>query len=362
MGFDVDVAEGETTPDASEGGRATRWPGRAVLARAREAVREPGRLRARLQVASIFVALAVLWLALAISAKYFLTRTNILNVFSQSAVVGILAAAFTLVLIVGEIDLSITSVQALAGTAAAVFIIQDQLPVVLGIVLVLGIGCLAGLINAYLIVCPRIPSFIVTLAMLGIAQGVAYVLTGAETVGGFPSSYAAIGQGVALGIPVPVLIALGVYVFYYLLLSQTRFGVDAYAVGGARTAANLAGVRSRRVITVAFVLSGLAAAVAGVVLSSELNAGQGDFGTTDLLSAIAAVVIGGTSLTGGVGSVISTAGGVLVISTINDGLVLLGVNSFWVQVAVGVIIIGAVMLDRLVKGELRLIDLVPGRG
>jgi ribose/xylose/arabinose/galactoside ABC-type transport system permease subunit len=358
-------ASGSTQTPVTAGGQES--AGREGVAAARGGrlpgavgalIRNP-RSRDYLQVGSIFLALGALWIALSLSSPYFFTTRNILNILEQSSVVGILAAGFTIVVIVGEIDLSITSVQALAGTVAAVLIVSDNIPVVPGILLVLGVGCLAGLANAYMVVCPKIPSFIATLAMLGIAQGLAFVLTGARTVEGFPSSYETIGQGKVLGIPVPVYFALGVYVVLYLLLSQTRFGVDAYAVGGSRRAATLAGVRSGLVVTIAFVISGAVCALAGVILSSELDAGQGNFGTSNLLNAIAAVVIGGTSLNGGAGSVIGTAGGVLMISSINDGLILLGVDSFWVQVAVGLIILGAVMLDRLFKGELRFADLVP---
>jgi ribose/xylose/arabinose/galactoside ABC-type transport system permease subunit len=316
-------------------------------------------LRRYLQTASIFVALALLWVVLSFSSPYFFTTNNILNILLQSSVVGILAAGFTLVLISGEIDLSFTSVSALAGVVAAVIIVQDGIPVLPGILLVLGVGVAAGLVNAYMTMIAGIPSFIVTLAMLGIAQGLAFVLTGAQTIQGFPSAYTELGQGKVGRIPVPVFFLIGVYVVLHYVLSRRPFGVDVYAVGGSRKAATLAGLRPGRVVTIAFVTSGALAALAGIILSAQLDAGQGNFGQTNLLDAIAAVVIGGASLNGGSGTFVGTAAGVLMIATINNGLVILGVSPFWVQVVVGLIILAAVMTDRLAKGELDPRQLVP---
>lgn len=313
--------------------------------------------RTCLRSGSVFVALGVLWFVLALASPYFLTASNISIVFLQSSTVGILAAGFTLVLLTGEIDLSIASVEALAGTVAGVVIVERGVPFVLGIAAVIGMGLCIGAISGYLTLSARIPSFIATLAMLGVAQGVAFVLTGAQTVEGFPSSYLALGQNHLWGIPVPVVIAVAVYFVLYLVLSQTRLGVHIYAVGGSRDGARLAGIRAGGVVMLTFLASGALAALAGIILSAELNAGSGNFGSTDLLNAIAAVVIGGTSLSGGEGSIVRTAGGVLIITTINNGLVLLGVNSYWVQVAVGLMIVAAVVTDRFVRGELRVRDL-----
>src|SRR5579872_108624 len=152
------------------------------------------RAHAYMRSAGVFVALALLWIALSIASPYFLTSSNISILFLQSSTVGILAAGFTLVLLTGEIDLSFASVEALAGTVAAIIIVQRHVPVVPGILIVIGIGAGVGALNGYLTLCARLPSFIATLATLGIAQGVAFVLTGAQTVSGFPSSYLALGQ------------------------------------------------------------------------------------------------------------------------------------------------------------------------
>src|SRR5262249_6738410 len=149
-------------------------------------------------------------------------------------------------------------------------------------------------------------SFVVTLAMLGMAQGAGLLLTNGRPVSGFPESYSVIGQGRLGPIPLPIIIALVVYVVMHLLLSKTKFGVEVYAVGGSRRAAEMVGIRISRVITGSFAISGVCGAIAGIVLSSRLDAGNGNFGATNLLDAVAAAVVGGTSLMGGVGSVIGT--------------------------------------------------------
>jgi len=261
-------------------------------------------------------------------------------------------------LIAGEVDLSFTAVLALGGVLAGVLIVDRGVPVYPAMALVLGAGVLVGVVNAYFTMVVKLPSFIVTLAMLGIAQGLAFVLTQAETVQGFPNRYTVLGQGEIAGIPVPVFFLVGVYIVLHLLLSQTAFGVNVYAVGGSRRASELVGLRPGRVVLIAFVISGCLAALGGILLTAQLNAGQGSYGQSYLLDAIAAVVIGGASLNGGAGSMVGTLGGVLMISSINNGLVLIGVSPFWVQVAIGVIILGAVMTDQLIKGQLHFRDLV----
>jgi ribose/xylose/arabinose/galactoside ABC-type transport system permease subunit len=316
-------------------------------------------IRRYLQTASLFISLGVLWLVLSLLSPVFFTTNNIINIFVQSSVIGILAAGFTLVLIAGEIDLSITSVLALASVVSGVLIIKDNVPVILALVLTIGVGVVVGVVNAYFTTLVRLPSFIVTLAMLGIGQGLAFVLTGAQTVEGYPHSYTVIGQGKVGNVPILVFIAGGVYLILHFVLSQTSTGMNIYAVGGSRRAADLIGLRSGRTVLLTFMISGGLAALAGIILSAQLNAAQGSFGQTDLFGAIAAVVIGGASLNGGAGTLLGTAGGVLVISTIDDGLVLLGVSPFWVQVVLGLIILGAVMIDRLIKGELQLGELIP---
>jgi ribose/xylose/arabinose/galactoside ABC-type transport system permease subunit len=317
-------------------------------------------LRRFLRAGSIFLALAILWTGLAFASPYFFTQQNLLNILLQSSTVGILAAGVTVVLIAGEIDISIASVQALSATVAATLIITHGGPVALGMAAGVAVATLAGAVNGYTTVYARIPSFVVTLATLGIAQGAALLVTGGDSVGGFPHAYTVLGQGKVGPVPVPVIIAGTVYLLLHLLLSQTSFGVNVYAVGGSRNASRLVGLRIERTIMSVFVISGALAGLSGLILSARLDAAHGTFGASDLLDAVAAVVIGGTSLFGGSGNVIGTLAGVIIISTIRNGLVLLNVEAFWTQVVVGIVILVAVMLDQIFKGELTFRDLVPG--
>lgn len=323
-------------------------------AETREAVRR------FLRTGSIFIALGLLWTVLAFKSEYFLTQQNLLNILLQSSTVGILAAGVTLVLIAGEIDISVASVQALAATVAATVIITRGGSVAFGIAAGIFVAVLAGAVNGYMTIYARIPSFIVTLAVLGIAQGAAFLVTSGQAIGEFPHAYGVLGQGKVGPVPVPVIIAGVVYLVLHVLLSQTPFGVNVYAVGGSRNASRLVGLRVERTIMTVFVISGALAGLSGIILSARLDAAHGSFGASDLLDAVAAVVIGGTSLFGGSGNVIGTLGGVVIISTIRNGLVLLNVEAFWTQVVVGVVILVAVMLDQLLKGELAFRDLVPG--
>jgi ribose transport system permease protein len=343
---------------SNRGWLLTRPPSR-LRALAAHSSRTGQRAAHYLQLGGIFVALGLIWLGLSFASPYFFTSRNILNILLQASTIAIIAAGSTIVLIAAEIDLSVGSVEALSGSLAAVMVIKQGVPVALGIVLGLGIGLLAGLVNGYVTVYARIPSFIVTLAMLGIAHGAALLMTGGYPVAGFPHAYSVIGQGKVGPIPVPVIIAAVVYLFLYLLLGRTRFGVELYATGGGRLASQLAGIRTTRIVFVAFAASGLLAGLGGVILSSRLDAGHGEIGSGDLLDAIASVVIGGTSLMGGVGSVVGTLAGVLIITSIRNGLVLLNVQAFWQEIVVGGIILLAVVIDQVAKGRLRFGDLVP---
>ena len=305
-----------------------------------------------LRAGTIFLALIALWIALSFGSQYFFTYNNILNILLQASPIAIIAAGFTVVLITGEIDLSIGSAIGLTASVVALLIIREDMPLVVGIALGMCVGFLIGMGNGLITVYFGMPSFVVTLAMLGIAQGAALVLTAGRPVSGFPGWYPFIGQGKLWGeIPMAIVIAAFVYLVLHFVLSRTSFGIQVYAVGGNREAAKLSGVRVNRVLIMAFVICGLCGGLAGVVLSSRLDAGHGNFGQSNLLDAVAAVVIGGTALMGGAGTVVGTLGGVLIIATIRNGLILMGVQTFWQQVAVGTIIIVAVAINQLAKGE-----------
>ncbi len=307
-------------------------------------------LRRSARSAGVLIPLVALWIFLTLSSPVFLTRINITNLLLQASTVGVLAFGSTAVLITEEIDLSIGAVEGLAAVVAAIVMVQLKMPWPLGIGAALGAGIAVGLVNGIITTVVRVPSFIATPATLGIASGIALNLTQGQSVYGFPAQYLWIGQGVVLGVGVPVLTSLVVLSIVYFVLRQTKLGLNFYAVGGNRKAAVLAGIRPSVVKTIALIISGCTAGLAGILASARLDAANGTFGQNDLLDAIAAVVIGGTALTGGVGSVIGTLFGVLMIATIRNGLDLLGVSPFWQTAAVGAMILLAATIDRMSRG------------
>src|SRR4051794_34137688 len=313
-------------------------------------------LRARLTRASgslralgTLVALAIIWLVFSLQSKYFFTTPNIWNILLQAANVGIIAAGLTVVMIAAEIDLSTGSLEALSGSVAAVIVIEHGYSMWLGIAAALGATVLAGTVSGLITWKLKVVSFISTLAMLGIAQGIAFLLTNGHAIAGFPARYDQIGTFTVDGFPGAAIIAGGVFLVLHLMLTRTKLGLQIYAVGGNAEAAAYAGINPGRVKLIALMISGLTGGIAGLILSSRLDAGNGLFGAGDLLQAVAAVVIGGTSLYGGVGSVLGTAVGVLIIASINNGLILTNVPDFWQQIVVGVIIIAAMVVDQIAK-------------
>jgi ribose/xylose/arabinose/galactoside ABC-type transport system permease subunit len=295
------------------------------------------------------LALALIWVYFSFESQYFFTKENIWNIFLQSANVGIIAAGLTVVMIAAEIDLSIGSLEALSGSVAAVVVINHGYSIYVGIAAGLGATVLCGAISGLLTWKLKVVSFISTLAMLGIAQGTAFLLTNGQAVAGFGETYAKIGTFTIRGFPGAAIIAAVVFLVLHLMLTRTKFGLQIYAVGGNAEAAAFAGINPGRVKLYALMISGLTAGIGGIILSSRLDAGNGLFGAQDLLQAVAAVVIGGTSLFGGVGNVLGTAVGVVIIASINDGLILMNVPDFWQQIVVGVIIIGAMVVDQIAK-------------
>jgi ribose/xylose/arabinose/galactoside ABC-type transport system permease subunit len=298
---------------------------------------------------TVFVVVGVTWLAFALQSPFFFTGDNIKAILTQSSSVAIIAAGLTIVIIGGEIDLSIGALQALASSVSAVVIIQHGAPWYLGVLLGIAVATGAGLLNGLITWRLRIPSFIGTLAMLGVAQGFAFLVTNNAPISGFPSRYLELGTGEFYGIPIPVLIALSILTLLHIMLHRTKLGRHIFAVGGNPEYASLAGINVGRVRTGTLVISGALAGVAGIILSARLNAGAGDYGTADLLPAVAAVVIGGTSLFGGIGTVWGTAAGVVLLTSLTNGLIVINVADYWQQIAVGLIIIGAMVLDQILK-------------
>jgi ribose/xylose/arabinose/galactoside ABC-type transport system permease subunit len=305
-------------------------------------------LVARLGPASnVAVPLVLLWIVLSLWIPAFLTSVNIGNLLLASSILGLLAFGETVVMITGEIDLSIGAIEGMASVIAAIVIINHGVAWPLGIAITVGIGVGIGIVNGLVTTIFGIPSFIVTLGVMGVVNGLALQITAGQSIYDFPLNFQFLGTGTLFGVRMPVYIAAGVLIVLFLLLKFTPFGWHVYATGGNRTAAQLVGIPTGRVRVAAFAISGACAGLAGVLISARLNAGSAIFGQNDLLDAIAAVVIGGTSLFGGYGSVIGTALGIILITTVRNALNLLNVSPFWQTVAVGLIIVGSAIAGEL---------------
>lgn len=302
----------------------------------------------------IYFAFVLLSGGLAIWSPPFRTLGNIENILQQISVNGILAIGMTLVIITAGIDLSVGSVLALSAVVATSFAqVNDKgqpehmalVPLAMGVLT--GFAC--GAVNGVLIAKRRLAPFIVTLGMMTVARGLALVYTGGRPEINLTDVYDEIGGGSILNIPFPaiiffVMVLLGIFVLHY-----TRFGRYIYAVGGNELAAKVSGVNTDRILIGVYAFTGALAGVAGIVLSSRIMSGPPAGGQGYELDAIAAVVIGGTSLSGGVGSMAGTIVGVLIIGVMNNGLDLLNVSSYWQQVVKGLIIVCAVLLDKKSK-------------
>lgn len=316
------------------------------------AAAQPGRsrpalllTRVRRQVAAVpgtsglLVPLAIFWLLLTVTTPVFLTPVNLTNLLLQASIVGLLSVGTTVVIITEEIDLSIGAVEGLAAVVAGILIVSNGVPWPLGALLAITVGVLVGCLNGWVTTSLGVPSFIVTLATLSVVTGVALQATGGQSIFGFPDGFRVIGVADIGGIRLPVFLTAGLVVVLHFILTRTALGLAFYSVGGNRKAASLVGINVNRVKVLAFCISGAAAGLAGVVQAARLDSANGTFGSGDLLDAIAAVVIGGTRLTGGVGSVLGTALGVLLVATIRNGMNLWNVSPFLQQIVVGGIIL-----------------------
>lgn len=284
-----------------------------------------------------------------LSDPTFLTDTNLTNVLRQVVVVSLLACGVTFIIILGHIDVSLGSVMALTGTFAATVMVQTG-SITLAVIAGLALGAFTGLVNGLVVTIFRIPSFIMTLAMSSVARGAILLYTDGAPVTGL-GNFKVIGQGSIGPVPISVLILIAVFVACWVLLARTRFGRQLYAVGGNERAARASGIRPERVVIKAFVLNGLLCGLAGIILTSRINSGQPAAGVGYEFDAITAVVVGGTSLMGGTGTIPGTLIGAFIIGIINNILNLLNVSSYWQQIVKGLIIALAVILDVWTKSS-----------
>ena len=294
------------------------------------------------------VILVLLWVFLSITADNFLDVTNAKNILRQISIVAIVASAATLVMVGGGLDLSVGGTAAISGVAAAL-IATEGVPTEWAFVLGVLVGTGVGLVNGLLIVSLGLNPVIATLGTLYVSRGAANVLTDGLPIYDVPSDWSNLGTGFTLGLPTPAVILAVVVFLLWVVQRYTLLGKYTVAVGSNFEAARLAGIPVDRVRITLYVLSGAAAGIGGIVLSSILNSGQPTAGTGLEFDVIVAAILGGTSLTGGQGSVLGTLVGALIVGTVNNGLNLLGVQSFWQSIVQGLILVGAVGLDALVQ-------------
>ncbi|MEF2966670.1 ABC transporter permease [Paenibacillus sp. M1] len=293
----------------------------------------------------IFV-LLIMCVILSITSPVFLTTDNLISVLRQVSNNVFLALGMTLIMILGGIDLSVGAIVAVSGTLTVGFIVNNGISIPVAIALGVLIGVLLGFFNGIIIAQFKLPAFIVTLATMNIAQGIAYIYSGGRSARITNDTYTLIGTGKLFGfLPLPVLYMIILIIIFMVLLNKTRFGTNIYAIGGNREAARLSGVPSKKVEIAVYTISGLLAALAGVVLSARMYSGQPSVGSGYEMDAIAACVLGGVSMAGGRGRISGTIFGVLIIGIVSNGLNLMGVSSFWQLLVKGLIILIAVLID-----------------
>jgi ribose transport system permease protein len=300
-----------------------------------------------LQKIGPLIGLLLIVVIIAIMSPNFLTLNNLLNVLRQVSINALIAFGMTFVILTGGIDLSVGSILALTGAVTAGFMAGGMDPV-LAMFLGLLLGAILGAINGVIISKGKVAPFIATLATMTIYRGLTLVYTEGKPISGLGDSQAfqLLGKGYFFGIPVPVITMAITFGILYFILKKTTFGRRVYAVGGNEEASRLSGISVDRIKIYVYSLTGALAALAALILTSRLNSAQPTAGNMFELDAIAAVVLGGTSLTGGRGWIVGTLIGALIIGVLNNGLNLIGVSSFFQQVVKGAVILVAVLLDR----------------
>jgi ribose transport system permease protein len=320
----------------------------AALARLRDTLRAP---TGWLDI--LFVPLVVLGLGVYLTATsdVFLTGTNLQNILQQASVLAIAAFGTTYVILAGELDLSIGSGVALVSVIGA-YVMKETGSIPVGLLAGLGAGTVLGIVNGLIVTRLEVPSFIATLGMMIIAHGIALAITNGGVVYGLPQGVGDLANNTFLGVQLVIWLMFAVFVVLYMIQRLTTFGVRVFAVGGNREAARLSGIPVNRIILLCFVIGGITIGIAGLALMSRVESGQPNAESLLGLEAIAAIVVGGTSLLGGRGSVARTLWGVLLIAVLDNGLDLKGVNDDVKQIVIGVVFIGAASVD-FIRRQLR---------
>ena len=299
----------------------------------------------------ILVGLLILCVGLSVMTDKFATVTNFFNVVRQISINLYLACGMTFIILLGGIDLSVGSVIAISGCISAGMVTWVGLPVPIAILIGIACGSLVGLFNGYVVSTTTIPAFIATLATMNIGRGIARIYTNAQTISVMDDAYTFWGKGKIAGIPIQLFLIIAVVALCSFILNRTRLGKHIYATGGNRTAAEYSGINTKKVTVFVFVFSGLLASLAGIWTVGRTFSATMVMGQSAEMDAIAAVVLGGTSMSGGKGSISGTVIGVIIIGVLNNGMNLLGIDSSWQYVVQGIVILIAVYIDFLKSGN-----------
>jgi ribose/xylose/arabinose/galactoside ABC-type transport system permease subunit len=298
-----------------------------------------------LETYSLILVVLALVVILSIATRTFLTSSNLLNVLRQISINGILAIGMTFVVLTGGIDLSVGSIVAFCGIVSAGLIRDAKLPMVQVIVISLLIGIVMGMFNGYFVAFWNAAPFVVTLSLMTIARGMTFVYCNGKPISPLTAEFLNIGRGDIFGIPIPAFILFLVFIIGFMMLKYFSIGRYIYAVGGNENSAMVSGINVRLVKLTAYAVSGCLCGLVAIILTSRVSAGMPQAGQSYELDAIAATVIGGTSLSGGRGRLWGTILGALLLGIVSNGLDLLNVSSFYQQIVKGIIILGAILID-----------------
>ncbi|MBN2396093.1 MAG: ABC transporter permease [Candidatus Atribacteria bacterium] len=293
-----------------------------------------------------FSALIFLMIFFAIISNRFFSFNNMINILTQVSITAIIAFGMTLVITSANIDLSVGSVLALAGMIFMALSVSG-VHVVWGFIITIFLGAVIGLFDGFLVTFFKLPSFIATLAMMTIARGLALLMRGGTTIcQGIHPSYFWLGQSKVGSIPIPVIILIVIFLLMDFLMTRTTFGTYTRAIGSNPEAARLAGISNNRILMIIFAIIGVSSAIAGIITASRLGVGSPITGQMKELDAITAVILGGTAMTGGIGTIKGTFVGALVVTILNNGLTIMGISSYWQQILLGLVLISALAIKR----------------
>ncbi len=295
------------------------------------------------------IALVIVYLFFALFGRNFFSYTTLVNILDSSYYIGFIAIGVTFVIITGGIDLSLGSVVTMTSVVSGYVLTQTELPWWFAIIAAVGAGALSGFVTGQLIALVKLPSAVASYGMLWVGRGLAFAIMGASPFFSFPDSFRYLGRGYFLGIPMPIWIVLVIALVLGWFLKYTTLGRSLYAIGANPHAARASGIKLSRTLVSAYVLSGMLAAIGGIILAARLNAVDQDMGASFLLPAIASPVMGGTSMAGGQGGVSGTIIGSLIMLVVTNGMNLLGINSLWQQLVTGIVVVLSVWLDVIMR-------------